>query len=312
MKICLDCNYIAPARDSMGAERVVEYLAKGLIELNNTVCLRLHNDNEINPVDGAILLKQTDKIPNDVDIIHFNGWSPDEYSSHNKPWVTTIHGANLHQQQNHESKKNIIAVSDFAAQMLGVSAYVHTCVDPSKFIFSDKKENYFLWMAGTDWGEGKGLFTTIRMAKTLRFNLKIAGSGRNQDNIFAIKKMCDDKIEYLGSINGQQKAEVLSKAKALILLTKLPDACPATISESMISGTPVIGSCNGSVPELINYKTGILVSTDAEFAKATMAINKIKPNDCKDYALQNYSYIECAKKYLKYYEDMIKCGTLKC
>src|SRR3990167_3403857 len=276
MKIVQICNYIPPAKDSMGAERVVEYLSKAFVELGHEVCMKLRVDAKESPVSGVRLISE---IPSDADILHFHGWEPDEYNSYNKPFVTTIHGANLHQQQNHESKKNIIAVSDFAAHMLGVSAYVHTCVDPSKFVFSDKKENYFLWMAGTDWGEGKGLFTTIRMAKTLRFNLKIAGAGKNQDNIFAIKKMCDYKIEYLGSINGQQKAEVLSKAKALILLTKLPDACPATVSESMISGTPVVGSCNGSMPELINHKTGMLVSTDAEFAKATMAISKIKPND---------------------------------
>ena len=63
-----------------------------------------------------------------------------------------------------------------------------------------------------------------------------------------IKSYCDDKIEYVGLVNGKEKAKLFSQAKATILLTQLPDACPVIMAESLMSGTPVIGSIYGAMP----------------------------------------------------------------
>lgn len=310
MKICQIHPYKAPARDSMGAERVVESLTKGLLKLGHQVVMKIHPESTNTP---APVVKE---IPNDCDILHFHQWEPDkiDYEKYNKPWIVTIHGGGSETDPNWikatANNPHVVCVSKYISGKVNAPANVWTCSDPDDFIFNDKKEDYFLWMAGTDWGEGKGLFTTIRMAKKLRFKLKIAGTGRNEENIKAIKILCDDKIEYIGSVNGKEKAEVLSKAKALILLTKLNDACPTTVSEAMLSGTPVIGSTFGAMPELIKPGVGFICDTEQDFAKAILSINKISPVDCFLYGMENLSSHAAAAKYLQYYKNMIELGKL--
>ena len=42
-----------------------------------------------------------------------------------------------------------------------------------------------------------------------------------------------------------------------------------------------------------------------------MSINKIKPSDCREYALKNYSHIETAKKFVNIYHNVLKYGDVR-
>jgi glycosyltransferase involved in cell wall biosynthesis len=309
MKIAMVREYTAPARDSQGAGRIMEGLAKSFVKMGHEVVLKANPDSTGGPVP---LVKE---IPSDCDIIHFCQWHPGfNHDQYGTPWVATLFGGGMETDPEffRASKQNphLICVSEFVRNRLDALKYIWNSSDPDDFIYSDKKEDYFLWMAGTDWGESKGLFSTIRLAKKLRFKLLLAGSGKNQQMIETIKTFCDDKIQYIGSINGKEKAEILSKAKAFILLTQVGDACPTVVSESMLSGTPVIGSTFGSVPELINNKVGFVCKNDAEFAKAIINIDKIDSKDCRELGLSKMSSDVAAKEYVKTFEKMIKHGTV--
>jgi len=304
-----------PAKDAMGGERFIEGLAKALCQQHK---IYFHWGKGITGyplardcADKIQAVETIEECIDKVDLVHFNSWEPQDYLKCGKPWLTTIHGYSLHQEQNHPAiSTNLVAVSKFAAERMGAKANVWASSDPNDFVFNEKKEDYFLWMAGTDWGNGKGLFTTIQLAKKLRFKLKIAGAGKNLAMIETIKSMCDDKIEYLGAVNGAAKAELFSNAKAFILLTQLPDACPLTMSEALLSGTPIIGSVNGSLPEVLNDKVSILCHNDAEFAKAVLTIDKISPRACYEYGLQNLSSAQAASKYTKIYENLLTYGSV--
>ncbi len=312
MKICLVCPYTAPAKDSQGAERMIEALAKAFIELGHEVVMKINSDSNW-PFCPVV-----EEIPPDCDIINFNGWdfntSPQEYESYGIPWVVTMHGggSEAHPKwlQTVKGNPHIICVSKFISDRLDCPAYAWSCSDPKDFTYRDQKDDYFLWMAGTDWGEGKGLWTTIQIAHKMQIKLKIAGSGKNTSNIAQLKQLCTDKVEYIGSINGAEKAEVLSRAKGLFLLTQLPDACPLTISETLLSGTPIIASDKGCMPEIMNEKVGFVCSGFPSIAKAVLSINKVKPADCREYGLNHFSHIETAKKYLQFCENMINLGKV--
>jgi len=308
MKIVQRCDYIGPATNSMGAERMIESLSTGLVEAGHDVFMWLNPATQTSPVRGATLVSEP---PDDADIIHFHGWIPSEdYDKFGKPWVATIHGGGSENDPVWLEKSNnnphIICVSKFIADRINCSAYAWACSNPDEFIFSEQKNDYFLWMAGTDWGEGKGLFTTLNIAKKLKIKLKVAGIGKNQQIIEAIKSFCDDKIEYIGAINGQHKAEVLSKAKGYILYTRLPDACPRTVSEALLSGTPIISSTNGAMPEILNEKVGFLCKDEQEIIKAIAKIKTINSKHCYEYGLKYFSHSVCAKKHIEFYLNMIE------
>ena len=310
-------KYHPPASGPQGAERFIEGLA---IALSKKHKIYFHWGKNIKSpfldIPEIIAVDSIQECIDNVDLIHFQGWEPNEYKNYGKNWLTTIHGYSLHQEQkSFFINTNVVAVSKFAADLIGTRVYVWAGSRPVDFLFSDKKEDYFLWIGGTDWStlgsDGKGLFKAIELAKKLRFKLKIAGTGNNKKNIEHIKTLCDSKIEYLGAVNGTQKAELLSKAKGLILLTQLPDACPLTMGESLLSGTPIIGSINGSLPEVLNNKVSILCKNDNEFVKAILSIDKkISPKDCYEYGLKNLSSDIAAEKYIKIYENVLKYGNV--
>ena len=290
-----------PICGSMGGERAALAISKGLIELGHNVKMMTGKDTKQEDVDVPVVYE----MPNDTDIIFGNGA---DLSKYNKPWLSWVHGGGSDPPNSHwHNNPNYLCVSQYICNLSNNKNYVHTCIYPDDFIYKDKKQNYIGWIAGTDWGEGKGLFTTIQLAKKLKFRLKLAGAGKNQQIINTVKSLCDDKIEFIGEVNGKEKAEFLSNAKAIILYSRLNDACPLVISESLISGTPVIGSMDGALPELIQHnKTGILCSNENELPKAVLNINKIKPIDCREYALEHFSHIATAKKLLKIFEEMKK------
>jgi glycosyltransferase involved in cell wall biosynthesis len=303
MKIIQVCDYVPPAKDAMGAERIVERIAKGLVQLGHEVALKVDPKAYLCPVDGATLTQNV----KGADVLHFHGWDPDHYDSFGIPWVATIHGYQLHQAQKQAYRmKNVVAVSQFAARSIGATQYVWNCADPEEFQYEPKKDEYFVWLAGTDWGEAKGLFTTIDLAKKLKIPLKIAGSGSNRDHIERIQEACDDKIEYLGSVNGAEKVNLIQKAKALFLFTRVPDACPCVVSEAMMCGTPVIGSKNGAMTEIVTHNmTGFTCTSFAEFVRAVRTIDRIAPKVCREYAEKFYSINESARRYTRIYEKII-------
>jgi glycosyltransferase involved in cell wall biosynthesis len=311
MKICLDCNYTAPAKNSMGAERMIEALAVALQDLGHTVVMHLKADSTSTP---APLVSE---IPSDCDIINFNGWIPGEseieYPKHNIPFVVTLHGGGTETDPTWlRTIKNphMICVSKFIADRIGTKAYAWSCSNPNDLIFRDKKEDYFLWLAGTDWGEGKGLFSAIMLAKKLNLRLIVAGTGQNTSIISQIKNLCVGKIEYVGGVNGKEKAELLAGARAFLLLTQVPDACPLTFSEAMLSGTPVITTDKGAMPELVTKDVGIVCKTGMDLARAVTQIHKIDPNACRKYGLENLSGQATAKKYIQFYNNMVKYGNV--
>lgn len=315
MNILQRCEYKFPAKGSAGAERVVERLCRGLTKLGHKVYLW---GNEGSIIDtGATVV---DSIPDDVDVIHHHGFTLEkeaEYKSWNRPWISTIHGGGmesdtywLNKVKNHS---NILCVSKFVSNRLGCPAYVHTCVSPEEFEYKEKSDDYFLYLAGFGWGTTKGIDVFIELARKIK-NKKfyIAGAGGQPQFVEQVKKICQENknMKFIGEINGKIKSDFLSNAKALIYPTHLPDACPSSVVEALMCGTPVIGSNNGSMPELITKQCGFICNSQSDYMKAILNIEKINRIDCRNYAMENYSDVVAAKKHLLYYENIIKNGRI--
>lgn len=315
MNILFDCWYEFPARGSAGSERIVERLCRGFVKLGHKVYLRGKPGSTTDT--GAIVV---DHIPADVDIIHKHGFELEkqhEYNAWGKPWVSTIHGGGMENDPKFlngvKNHPNIICVSKFVSDRLQCPAFVHSCVSSEEFYYNPHttKEG-FLYLAGFGWGMQKGLDIFIDLSKKFpRSRFFIAGAGGLPQFVDAIKDMCkaQHNLSFLGEVNGKEKANVLSTVEALIYPTHLADACPSSVVEALYSGTPVIGSANGSMPEIVPPQCGFICKTQADYMKAVIwTKTKIKRHQCRLYAEDNYSDIVAAKKHLTYYENVIKFG----
>lgn len=306
MKIChVRKDYAPPAKNNMGAERVAETLCRVMSEMGHDVTLCV---DQLPTSDFDITTSTS--IP-DCDIVHFHGDFPKTY---HQPWVGTMHGGGTESApewlEQMTANPHIICISKFIANRLKIKTVVHNCIDEDKFIYREEKDDYFLWLGGTDWGESKGLFSCMVLAKKLNLKLKIAGTGKDEQNIQHVRSFCDDKIEYCGAVNGQEKAELLAGAKAVLNVGHIADAFCLVNVEALVSGTPVIARDVGAHPEILNNEVAIFCNTTQDVVKAILNIDKIDNQKCRDHALAHYTKRKIAKEYVKCYEKMLSKGTL--
>lgn len=69
-----------------------------------------------------------------------------------------------------------------------------------------------------------------------------------------------------------------------------------------MSGTPVIASRNGSLPELIMRDVGFTCDTLAEYAAAAERVHEIRPQACRDRATREFHDQVMARRYVAEYE----------
>jgi glycosyltransferase involved in cell wall biosynthesis len=163
-----------------------------------------------------------------------------------------------------------------------ISFQCYTGLTDSQYKLYEKKDDYFLWCAGLQWGfEAKGLDIFIALARmNPKFNFIAYGSG----NELLAEQLCNIKIpnfKFLGELTrGDLHDNVFGKAKAVIIPTKIPDTFPRTCIEALSKGTPIVGSNFGSIPETIELTdSGYICNSIDEFNEALYNIDKINVSD---------------------------------
>lgn len=124
-------------------------------------------------------------------------------------------------------------------------------VDTSKFKIAETVGDYFV--SGGRLVPYKRFDLLIQAFNRLKIPLKIFGDGPEMENLKSIAK---PNIEFLGRVSEEEKADLLSNARAF-LHPQIED-CGITPIESMAAGRPVIAYGVGGVTEtVIPGKTGI-------------------------------------------------------
>lgn len=123
----------------------------------------------------------------------------------------------------------------------------------------NRKENWYLYLGRVE--RYKGVHLAIKACDKLDLPLKIAGSG---DDLEAMKELVDKLgakgiVKFLGYVSEEEKYELMSRAKALILPIRGEDFGIVPV-EANAFGTPVIAYADGGILETIstqNPKTGV-------------------------------------------------------
>src|SRR5947199_9811075 len=88
------------------------------------------------------------------------------------------------------------------------------------------------------------------------------------------------------------------------------DPCPVNILEALASGTPVIGSPRGSLPELISPDTGGLGTTLEELVALRGRLPDWDPHACRARAERHFSHRVMAQEYVRMYRALPETGGL--
>jgi glycosyltransferase involved in cell wall biosynthesis len=289
-----------------------DLLAKGLSELGHEVFYLLPQGASKPLPAGVLMISEPAQ---EVDILHRMAYRDDDLVQHmksqGKPWVTTCHlDHRARSGQFIPSARDWIFVSRTMAQSYGSDRYVLNGIDPADYIYSETKKDYLLFMSSIDWAMDKGLDDALRISDEAGLELIVAGTSRDYPLILEVDEMCKRSgAKYVGDVRGQEKAALLAGAKAFLFPSKVNEAFGLGMVEALMSGTPVVCSDKGAIPEIISADVGFVCHTHQDYLEALNRVDEISPAACRDKAMKDYHYLRMTADYLREYEKEIACHT---
>jgi glycosyltransferase involved in cell wall biosynthesis len=113
----------------------------------------------------------------------------------------------------------------------------------------------------------KGIEVLVRAFRRLEdpsFRLHVAGAGPSLETTKALAAG-DDRVRFYGFVSGETRRALVENADTMVLPSLWPDNYPVSIQEAFQSGTIVIASRVGGIPEMIrDGVNGLLVEPGDE------------------------------------------------
>src|ERR1044072_7406797 len=310
MRIYLSSGHRYPAwRHGVAAHVVHDRLARGLAELGHEVRYHVEDFGNERLPDDVIPVRG---IKGDEDIVHSNRFTAAEIPQAQLPWIRSVHSDLLEQGLTRDrSRPNFVFVSETIGELHASDRFVWNVIDPADFIYSETKENFFLFVVAGDLNKAKlykGLDIAFWLAKETGIKLVVGGGSKEtpwENTGFA--RLCEENhAEFLGPIHGELKAEKFTAAKALLFPTQVNEAFGLPVAEALMSGTPVIASNRGAMPEVLDPLGGFICAEESEYLNAVENLGHIKPADCRQLALSRFHYLDMAQNYVREYEREIE------
>jgi glycosyltransferase involved in cell wall biosynthesis len=307
MRIFLSSGHVYPGwLNGVSSHRVHDNLARGLAALGHDVRYRPEGWGQARPPEG---IRPVSDVEGDEDILHVNHLPLTQKPATALPWVVSVHADVKYNGLTPDyAIPNWIYVSRTLAGLYGSDRFVYNGIDPSDFIYSEAKENYFLFaVAGAvKRAQMKGVEIAFRIARLTGVELRVAGGSNNLAEMLEFERYCRDHgAVCVGLVHGRRKAELFAGARALLFPTQMNEAFGVTVAEALMSGTPVIASDKGAMGELLNPSVGFVCTNESSYLDAIARLNRIAPPDCRQLAMERFHYVEMARSYVREYEREI-------
>jgi glycosyltransferase involved in cell wall biosynthesis len=303
MHVVVASHHRLPVEGYGGPQRVVVALVRGLAALGHKVTVvaqpgtRVAEAAKIVEVAPRILKNSGGDpapfIPADADIVHAH--FPVKQLPKGPPFVQTLHG---NWKPGTPLPPHIIFLSRDHAKRHGSDTFVYNGLDPAEYIFRARKEQWDLFLGKLH--SDRGYNWAIDAAKRTGRRLIVAGGWRPSFT---------GVIKYVGEVDGKRKAVLLARARCLWMPAQWDEPFGLPIIEALFSGTPVLGTRRGALPEIITPGVGVLRDTMDELIAASQKL-AIDPRACRERAERHFTHVVMAAAYVRMYEHLLKSGTL--
>jgi glycosyltransferase involved in cell wall biosynthesis len=308
-----------PVRGYGGTERIAFWLGKAQAEMGHQVTYLCQKDGELpfaNTIDVPSGIDNlTEYIPSDTDIVQLYNVFPNSLEIAPQlgiesreiktpklrldfPFLVGIHGNGQADEAYHP---NSVFVSYDHAQRHNWTEYVYNGIDISEYPITQSKDDYLLFLAKTSWTV-KNLAGAIRISNQAKLPLHVAGG---------VAPPWSKNVFSHGTIDGSKKLDLLQKARALIFPVTWNEPFGVAVIEALASGTPVIATNVGALPEIVNSKCGVIADTLCDLVDAVNAVKSIDPYVCRRQVEENFTHIHMAEKYLFYYRSVLRNGFIR-
>ncbi len=304
MHVVVASHHRLPVEGYGGTQRVVVALVRGLAALGHRVTLlaqpgtRVPEAAKVVEVPPKILKDAgadlTPFLPESADILHVH--FPLKRGPAALPFVQTTHG---NWKAGLPLPPHTIFLSRDHARRHGSDAFVYNGLDPTEFVFRRRKEQWDLFLGRLH--SAKGYHWAIEAAKRTGRRLIVAGGWRPSFT---------GSVKYVGEVDGNRKAVLLARARCLWMPALWDEPFGLTTIEALFSGTPVLGTHRGALPEILIPTVGALCDTLEEMLAAAETIGSRSPEACRAHAERHFTHRVMAEEYIRVYQAMIATGKL--
>ena len=161
----------------------------------------------------------------------------------------------------------------------------------------------------------KGAHRAIEVAHAAGLPIKLAGKCREpeEQHYFDehVQPLLDEDATYLGEVSHEEKIALLQEARTLVFPIEWEEPFGLVMIEAMASGTPVLATRRGAVPEVITDGVGGLVVDDyREMAGALDDVLRIDPHACRRDVEERFSPERMVESYVETFE-LVAHGELE-
>ncbi len=304
MHIAVASHQQLPATGYGGPQRVIVALVRGLAALGHRVTLLAPPGTRV--AEATVVAVPPRKfgdvaslaafVPRDADILHVH--FPLRPGPGPLPLAQTIH-RNL--KPGLTPFPNSIFLSRDHARRHGSDVFVYNGLDPAEYMFRRfprRAAQYDLFLGKLH--SAKGYHWAVEAAKHTGHRLIVAGGWRPSFT---------GSVKYVGEVNGTTKAALLARARCLWNPAHWDEPFGLVTIEALCSGTAVLGTHRGALPELITPAVGALCDTLDEMIAAAATIHTREPAACRAHAERYFTHLIMAEEYVRMYRQIVAHGA---
>ncbi len=219
------------------------------------------------------------------------------------PVVTTIHGFSSERIvpvfSAYDDIAHYVAISDADRHpALTYDATIHHGIDVAAFTVGAGDGGYLLFLGRIH--PDKGTHAAVEVARRAGMPLIIAGIV--QDEAYFRERVephvDGDRVRFVGPVGPQERDRLLGGATALLHLIDFDEPFGLSVVEALATGTPVIATPRGSLPELLVHgTTGFLVRDVEEAVRAVGDVRSLDRQSCRDDAERRFDQARMVDDY---------------
>jgi len=117
-------------------------------------------------------------------------------------------------------------------------------------------------------------------------------------------------IRYVGEVDNRRKAVLLARARCVWNPALWDDPFGLVNIEALLSGTPIVATHRGALPEIVTPEVGALGDTLEELIALAETIGTRAPDACRAHAERHFTHLRMAEGYVAVYDQLLRTGEL--
>jgi glycosyltransferase involved in cell wall biosynthesis len=202
---------------------------------------------------------------------------------------------------------HLVAISDADRHPdLTYAATIHHGIPLEEFTLREEPGDYLLYFGRIH--PDKGTREAVELARRTGRKLRIAGIIHDEAYFrdWVAPFVDGDQIRYLGSVGPADRDVLLGGASALLHLITFAEPFGLSVVEAMATGTPVIATPRGAMPEVVaDGVTGFLVTSQDAAAEAVRRVAALDRRACRARVEAHFSAAQMIDRYVALYRAIL-------